>query len=189
MRRCRAWLGATAAMLSLAGGLTLGEQAWMAAKAALAEKLIERSFEAHLEDGGIHRPWNWADMHPVARLEVPRLGVRRTILSGASGSSLAFGPGHVDGSASPNGTGNCVIAGHRDGSFAFLRELQVGDRIELRTRSGNEPWVVTELSVISMWDVGILEPVAERQLLLLTCYPFRGLRRSPWRYLVSCRPA
>jgi len=69
------------------GGALLGEQAWLSVKASLAERLIEHAFAAHLEDGGVHRPWRWADTHPIARLEVPRLGVERIVLAGASGSS------------------------------------------------------------------------------------------------------
>jgi len=106
------------------GGLLLGRHGYLAAKAVVADRLIDRAFLAHLADGRIHRPWGWADMHPIAVLEVGRLGVRRTVLRGASGESLAFGVGHVDGTAPPNAPGNCVLAGHRDRAFAFLADLK-----------------------------------------------------------------
>ena len=51
----------------------------------------------HLADGEAHPPWRWADTSPIARLEVPRLGVRRVVLAGATGAVLAFGPGHIHG--------------------------------------------------------------------------------------------
>jgi sortase A len=171
----------------LAGGAALlAEQGWLGAKAALAEQLIDRAFIAHLHDGRPHRPWNWADTHPIARLEVPRLGIRRTVLAGCSGSSMAFGPGHIDGSAEPNQPGNCALGGHRDSWFGFLRELRHGDEILLRTREGLVRYRVGRIAVRSMWDAGPLEPTEQRRLTLITCYPFDGLRRTEWRYVVTC---
>ena len=37
----------------------------------------------------------------MARLSVPRLGLERHVLAGAHGRSLAFGPGHLDGTPLP----------------------------------------------------------------------------------------
>jgi sortase A len=167
------------------GGALLGQQAWLSVKAALAERLIERAFDAHLDDGRVHLPWRWADTWPVARLEVPRLGVRRVVLAGASGSTLAFGPGNVDGTALPNRSGNSAVAGHRDAWFAFLRDLEHGDRVVLTTHDDVRAYIVVETAVHSMWDVEVLEPSADRRLTLITCYPFEGPPRSPWRYVVT----
>jgi sortase A len=173
--------------LTAAGGVLLGQQAWLLAKATLAERWVEQAFEAHLDDGEVHLPWGWADTWPVACLEVPRLAVRRVVLAGASGSTLAFGPGHVDGTALPNRPGNCAVAGHRDGSFAFLRELEPGDRVVLTTRGEVRDYTVDETTVRSMWDVEVMEPTARRTLTLITCYPFDGSPGSPWRYVVTAR--
>jgi len=175
------------ALLAL-GGLLLSDQLRLRVKAHAASLLVDAAFEAHLEDGAVHPPWGWADTHPVARLEAPRLGVRRTVLSGASGSSLAFGPGHVHGSASPNARGNCVLAGHRDSWFAFLEELRLGDRILLRTRGELREYRVAELRVVSMWDLSPTEATARARLTMITCYPFSGLVSSPWRYVVRSEP-
>ena len=82
-----------------------------------------------LEGRTARRPWSWADMHPIARLTVPRLGIERPILSNASGSALAFGIGHIDGTAGPATAGNCVVAGHRDSWAAFLADLRVADAV------------------------------------------------------------
>jgi sortase (surface protein transpeptidase) len=112
--RLVAWsLDATAISLAIAFLFLAGRSTWMGAKSLLAEHLIARAFSAHVRDGDAHVPWSWADVHPVASLEVPRLGIRRHVLTGASGSSLAFGIGHLDGTSPPNGNGNCVLVGHR----------------------------------------------------------------------------
>lgn len=173
----------------VAGLLLLGGQGWLQVKAALAGVLIDRAFASHLEDGLPHTPWPWADMHPIARLEVPRLGVRRFVLSGASGSSMAFGPGHIDGTSPPNGPGSCVLAGHRDSWFAFLRHIERGDEILLQASSSIRRYVVERTLITSMTDGSVLEPTEFPQLTLVTCWPFLSLRSSELRYVVVCRPA
>ena len=65
----------------------------------------------------------------------------------ASGPTLAFGPGHVDGTAAPNARGNSVIAGHRDGSFRFLDRLRIDDVLHLETRGGRESYRVVRSEV------------------------------------------
>jgi sortase A len=170
-----------------AGGSLLAERAWLTAKAFVAERLNRGAFRAHLTDGDVHRPWSWADTWPIAELEVPRLGVRRSVLEGASGASLAFGAGHVDGTAEPNGPGNCVLAGHRDSWLAFLEHLHVGDTLVLRTRGETRRYTVTSAEVVSMWHTEILDPSPDARLTLVTCYPFGALTRGPLRYVVTCR--
>jgi len=79
------------------GGLTLiGQGAWIHAKAALAQVLLDRAFAQTVATGENVKPWSWADTWPVARIDVPRLGARTIVLHGSSGQALAFGPGHVE---------------------------------------------------------------------------------------------
>ena len=184
----RLHLTAVAAACVILGGLLLGQQVWLAVKARVAEHLIDRAFAAHLRDGESHRPWGWADTHPLGRLEVPRLAVRRTVLSGASGSSLAFGPGHVDGTAALNGSGNAVVAGHRDSWFAFLEELRIGDELVVTTRGKVRRYRVVDTAVHSMWDTELARSTGDTRLTLVTCYPFDGLVGSTRRYVVICVP-
>jgi sortase A len=185
MRRHRLLLSSL--LLTGAGLSFVGGQVYMSAKAALAAYLIDRAYDRHLESGESPRPWPWADTSPIARLEVPRLGIRRPVLAGASGSSLAFGLGHVSGTAHPGEFGNCAIAGHRDTWAGFLKELRRGDVVRLRTRAGLRRYSVIERLVISKEDLSVLEPSDDRRLTLVTCYPFSGILNSPWRIAVVCR--
>lgn len=173
------------AVLMLASGLALhAGRACVAAKGALASILIERAFERHLVTGDAERPWPWADHHPVARLDVPRLGVTRHVLAGATGSSMAFGPGHVDGTAPMDAEGNRVIAGHRDSWLAFAGALRHGDRLVVTTRRGLRRFVVTETRVVPESATWILEPTAHDRLSLVTCWPLDGLVRARERLVV-----
>ena len=145
-------LTAISLILFAAGTGLLGGQAWLYAKAQVAKVLISRSFSEYLKAGKPCPPWSWADLHPIARMEVPRLAVERFVLSGASGSSMAFGPGHMDGTALPGEKGNCVLSGHRDTWFAFLEDLEPGDELRLQALSGIRTFSVRSIRIVSVND-------------------------------------
>lgn len=179
-------------MVLLAGGLILAlgcgllaRQGYLKAKAALAAVLIDRAWEAHLRDGREHRPWSWADIVPVARLRAPRLGLDRPILSGAAGSALAFGLGHLDGTVAPGRPGLCALAGHRDTWARFLRDLVRGDELIVDDRGGERRYRVAALEIVDRREMRVLEPVSADRLVLVTCYPFGPLRGGRLRYVVT----
>ena len=117
---------AAAAILALLGVVLFGQGAWMHAKARLAQALLESAFGTSLTTGQAVKPWSWADTWPVARIEVPRLHKSAIVLEGSSGQALAFGPGHVERTPAAGEPGTAVYAAHRDTSFAFLGDVQVG---------------------------------------------------------------
>jgi sortase A len=163
-----------------------GQAAWIEAKAQLAQRLMLRAWRSS-QDGGVDvRPWPWADTHPVARLTVPRLGVDQLVLAGASGRTLAFGPGHLTGTALPGFAGNAVVSGHRDTHFSFLRQLRVGDWIVVEGRDArSQRYRVESARVIEQTDIGIAAGTADTRLTLVTCYPFDAVRPGgPLRYVV-----
>ena len=162
------------------------DAAWIPAKAAAAQWLIGRSWEAALAGGSAPPPWPWADTRPAALLHVPRLGVRLFVLEGNSGRNLAFGPVLPDGA--PGGA-DLVVSGHRDTHFRFLRDLRAGDRLRVAGPRGDRWFVVTTLEVVdSRVQELVIEPEVER-LSLVTCYPFDApLAGGPLRYVVTALP-
>lgn len=176
-------------ILPLCGVWQLGLGAWIHAKAVLAQILLEAAWSETLRTGREVKPWPWADTWPVARLSVPRLGIHRIVLAGASGSSLAFGPGHFFVSARPGETGNVVIFGHRDTHFRFLQHVQPGDYIELQSRQNRDiRYEVTDLHVVHRDDTHYLYPDDDTALTLITCYPFDAVvPGGPLRYIVMAR--
>ncbi|MGH0037512.1 MAG: class GN sortase [Myxococcota bacterium] len=164
---------AVVVLAALAGLALLARGAWIPAKAAAAQWLLGHAWERALAGEPRPRPWPWADTWPVARLEVPRLGVDLIVLAGASGSSLAFGPGHWTGTALPGADGHGVIAGHRDTHFAFLRSLEPGETL-LVTAPGRPPrrYRVTESRVVLERDPDPLVAAGRSSLALVTCFPF-----------------
>ena len=172
--------------LALAGILLFGHGVWIYAKAQYAQFLLERAWARTLHGERDVKPWFWADTAPIARIEFPRQRRRYIVLAGASGRTLAFGPGHVDGTALPDADGNCVISAHRDTQFAVLRNLDAGDEIILQTRDGRAMrYRVREHHVTNARDTSLLESSRGRILTLITCFPFDAIRPGgPLRYVV-----
>jgi len=190
--RLRARIVTAAATLALGGAaVLLGREAAVAVKGRVAAVLIESAWRARLRDGRPHRPWPWADFTPVARLAVPRLGIDRPVLSDASGRTLAFGLGQVTGTARPGDPGLAAIAGHRNTWGEFLRDLRDGDDVVLTGPGGARTYTVVERRVVTRPASGMLsgsDVGGGDAVVLITCWPFDGLRPGPLRYLVIGRP-
>jgi sortase A len=166
-----------------------GQGAYIHAKALLAQHLIRGAWEKTLDGAREVKPWAWADTWPVARLVAPRIGADVYVLAGASGRTLAFGPGHMPGTAAPGEPGNAVISAHRDTHFAFLRELTPGDELLVETPAGvRRRFYVTATEVVDKHDLRVLLPEGSAELTLVTCYPFGAIDpRGPLRYVVRAR--
>lgn len=181
---------AAGAVVTLAVGAALaGNGAYLAAKARLAQVLLNHAWNETRRSATPHRPWWWADTHPVARLRVPRLGVDRIVLAGSSGRTLAFGPGLVPGTPLPGAGGLSIISGHRDTHFSFLEHLRAGDTIIVDTVEGRYRYTVSRFMIIDTdRDPPVLDPAPDR-LALVTCYPFhQWTAGGSRRYLVLARP-
>jgi sortase A len=165
----------------------LGGGLYIHAKAALAQHLMEDAWDRTLAGEEQARPWPWADTWPVARLEVPQRGIDHIVLAGASGSSLAFGPGHVDGTAAPGQHGNTVVGGHRDTHFRFLEHLEPGDEVRVQAGDGSvTTYRVGGSRVVEHDRAGIELSTDTPQLTLVTCYPFDAVAAGgPLRYVVE----
>ena len=70
---------------------------------------------------------------PVAMLRIPELDIEVAVLEGTDEVTLNRGVGHIDGTPMPGEGGNMGLAGHRDGFFRPLKDVEAGTRIELVT--------------------------------------------------------
>lgn len=175
-----------AAVLIGLGLWHVGSAAVIHAKAWLAQVLLERSWAATLAGAARVRPWPWADTWPVARLQAPDLGVDQIVLAGASGRTLAFGPGHLDGTAPPGSAGHSVLSGHRDTHFHFLERLGAGSDLRVQRPDGAwRQYRVTGTEVIDARRARLAPGDGTALLTLVTCYPFDAVRSGgPLRYVV-----
>jgi sortase A len=160
----------------------------MPAKAKLAQILLERAFVETIETGVDVKPWSWADTWPIARIEVKRLNANAIVLHGSSGQALAFGPGHIENTAQAGGAGTAVYSAHRDTHFRFLKDVKIGDDIDVTRRDGTlYRYRVTHFSVVH-WDQSGIDPFAEgHNLVLVTCWPLTDKFPGPMRYLVHAK--
>jgi len=182
-----------AVVVATLGAVALVQAGWIHAKAQLGQALIAWSWQTNLggEEGKeAARPWPWADTWPVARLQVPDRGVDVFVLEGGSGRTLAWGPGHLAGTARVGGPGNAVVAGHRDTHFAFLRDLGMGTEILTASASGTRRYRVTERFVTDERDASVIAQLpGDDRLTLVTCWPFDALvPGGPARWVVVARP-
>jgi sortase A len=163
-------------LVALAGALMLGRGAWLEAKAHVGQWLLERAFERTQATGTVQKPWPWADMHPLARIVAPEARADVLVLAGASGRTLAWGPGHLDDSAPLGTAGNAIVSAHRDTHFRFLRNLGVGDELLLELPDGaRQHYRVRERYVTDVAHLNLPRHTRVPTLTLVTCYPFDTL--------------
>lgn len=177
---------ALASLLAILGLWQVAAASWIHAKAFVAQQLIAAAWTKARDGGPARRPWPWADMRPVARLTLPARGVDLYILDTASNRALAFGPGHIGGTASPGTWGNSVIVAHRDTHFAFLRKVALEDEIDVEGAHGARArYRVREVTVVDKGEARLLDAADSAQLTLITCYPFDAVQPgSALRYVV-----
>lgn len=172
-------------LLALAGLTLFGQGAYIHAKALLAQVLLERAFNTSIATRHPTKPWPWADTWPVARIEVKRLHARAIVLSGSSGQALAFGPGHVELTPNAGERGVAVYSAHRDTHFAFLKNVAVGDEIEITRSDGRTFRYRANATSVARFDASGIDPLAGgHELVLSTCWPFDALTSGPDRYLL-----
>jgi len=178
-------------MVVLVAGATLTARAgYLHAKAEMAGVLIERAWKESVRTSEAKKPWSWADMHPVARLRIPRLKYDEYVLDNAAPRTLAFGPGVVANGAAIGAGGNVVIAGHRTSWFLPLKGVREGDQIDLqwydrkKKTLRTKEYLVEKIEVVDPKDVRYLKTGEEDLLTLITCYPFGYGATSPQRLVV-----
>src|ERR1700741_3746794 len=170
-------------LLAFAGLILFGQGAYIHAKALLAQVLLQRAFTETIATGHPTNPWSWADTWPVARIEVKRIHASAIVLAGSSGQALAFGPGHVELTPDARERGGAVYAAHRDTHFRFLRDVAIGDEIDVTRSDGKTFRYRADGSSIVRFDQSGIDPFATgHELVLTTCWPFDAITHGPLRY-------
>jgi sortase A len=176
------------AAVSLTAAVFLFDALWIPVKAELAQHLLERAWLRTLAGEPDAKPWPWADTHAVAILEVPRLGLREIVLEGSSGRNLAFGPTLVN-TTQLDRSADRILSGHRDTHFSFLKELQTGDLLRLRTTTETRDYRVSWQEAVDSRQQQLVIDESIERLTLLTCYPFDATTSGgPLRWVVTAVP-
>jgi sortase A len=121
---------------------------------------------------------------PEVVLRIPGVNLTVPVYSDTSARSLNRGAGLIAGTARPEAAGNVGIAAHRDGFFRVLKDVAIGDRLEIESLSGTRVYRVDALSVVKPDDTRPLRPTGHSVVTLVTCYPFYYVGNAPRRYIV-----
>lgn len=164
---------------------------WLPAKAWLAHQLILDSWQQMLNTKQPYKPWPWADTHAIAKLSFPRLAQERVVLNGADPTSLAFSLGAMHGFADLSQEKPFVVAGHRDSHFQFLQDIQLKDQVlAMNADSTITAYSVADIEIIDSSKKTLALSRDDKQLVLITCYPFDALTGGgPLRFVVTATPS
>jgi sortase A len=195
--RMESWLASRAALKSFAADKALAQPGMESELDNLSSNLDGGSSEQLELPGVDFRLWGEQrvkayrqniDKHPetaLGVLRIPRISLEAPLFDGTDGSTLNHAVGRIAGTSRPGEPGNIGIAGHRDGFFRGLKDVRVGDAIELRTLKGTDTYVVDQIQIVSPRQVEVLRPTSVPSLTLVTCYPFYFFGSAPQRYIVT----
>ena len=175
-------------LIAIGGGLMF-KSALIHAKALLGPILLQQAWHETLATGLPTKPWSWADIQTSGRLRAPEHGIDLVALDNSSGEALTWGPGFWTDPALADESGLTILTGHRDTHFAFLSDINPGDRLLLQTKDGaTHQYVTAKTQVVDVRYDRITKPDAGEWLLLITCHPFGSvLPDPPERFLVWAR--
>jgi len=125
------------------------------------------------------------DDAPLAILSIDKLGLKVPVYNGTDEINLNRGAGRIKGTARVDAAGNLGIAAHRDGFFRVLKDVEVGDTIDMLTHKGKREFVVSSINIVDPSDVSVLAPTEDPTITLVTCYPFYFVGHAPKRYIVK----
>ena len=123
---------------------------------------------------------------PVALLEIAKIHLEVPVFNGTDEPILNRGVGRIIGTGRPGGKGNIGIAGHRDGFFRALKDVAIGDAVDLVTTEGQRRYRVNNITIVTPYNVEILRDRNVPTLTLVTCYPFYFHGDAPQRYILQC---
>jgi sortase A len=138
----------------------------------------EQRVRAYKESRSIEKQLPWAV------LRISKLRIRVPVWDGTDELILNRGAGWIVGTAKPGQGGNIGIAGHRDGFFRGLKDIALGDAIELATLEERATYIVDQIQIVSPESVEVLQPRRAPALTLVTCYPFYFVGSAPQRFIV-----
>jgi sortase A len=121
----------------------------------------------------------------LGRLAAPSVRMSPAVLEGSDDATLSRGAGHIEDTPFPGQAGNIGIAGHRDTVFRPLRNIHVGDPLDLTTADRLFRYRITKTLIVGPDDVYVLDPTDRPTMTLVTCYPFEFVGHAPRRFIVQ----
>jgi sortase A len=143
---------------------------------------------------------------PIARISIPKIHVKRTVVNGTGTAALRKGPGLIESTEMPGLGGTTGIAGHRTtygAPFHDLDRLRTGDTIAVGTLYGNFIYRVERRRIVQPTETWVLERIGRDRLVLSACHPlysaqqrlivfaslvrYRPPSKGPWAKVLSAQ--
>ena len=147
--RTRSTAFVVGAIITLVGVVVVGFAVFLTGGSRISERRAQdelyAQFRKELKAGTAAISAPIAAGHPVAFVEVERIGLAAVVVESATAGSMQRGPGHVSTTPLPGQAGNSVVFGRRatfGSPFARLNDLQKGDAIVVTTGQGKFRFVV-----------------------------------------------
>ncbi|MEE4173199.1 MAG: class D sortase [Xanthomonadales bacterium] len=122
---------------------------------------------------------------PQAVLRIDQLDINVPVYNGADEFNLNRGVARIIGTGRVGEIGNLGIAGHRDSFFRPLKDIEIGDTLELETFHGTEEYRVSSIEIVEPTALHVLGPSDTQTVTLVTCYPFYYVGNAPQRFIVK----
>ena len=149
---------------------------------SVAQRGLEERFRATLAAGRAPIGGPIQEGRPVARLQIPAIGLDEVVVEGTRGTLLKQGPGHLRSSPLPGQAGSAVIMGRRatyGAPFDHIGSLDKGDVIRTVTGQGRSRYVVVVVRDANKDGTGVVARRAGNRLTLITSTPrLRAERRQ-----------
>jgi sortase A len=123
----------------------------------------------------------------IGRMAIPRLSLKAIVAQGDSSEVLRRSVGHLPETPLPGEPGNVALAAHRDRLFRKLSGIRYGDIILVDTPTGSFRYQVESTRVVAPGDLSVLRSSNQRELTLITCFPFDFVGPAPERFIVRAR--
>jgi len=135
---------------------------------------------------------NILDVNPIGEIIIPSVNIHQTILEGADGRTLMYGPGKIVSSYDIYDIqANIILSGHRDTFFRRLEYIKENDIIIIKHAKGKSLYKVYDIKQNvdpkSPHNIKLLDEEISETLTLVTCYPFEYIGPAPTRYLVLAK--
>jgi sortase A len=146
-----------------------------------AQSGLQRHFATLLTDARAPVGGTISTGTPVARLDIPAIGLHQIVVEGAGADQLRKGPGHVSISPLPGQPGNSVIAAHAlayGGPFGSIGSLRPGDIVRVLTGEGQSTYRVADKLTVPASNTKLFQATRDNRLTLVTSADLWGSSRT-----------
>ena len=126
---------------------------------------------------------DYGDLYAYVRCT--RIALDAPVYYGDDDAILKKGVGQDFSSSQPGFGRLIVLCAHNNMYFNALKNIEIGDKVEIETSYGTYSYEVKETKIVNENDSSAFDyAIDHEKLIMYTCYPFDMLAHTPNRYFV-----